>query len=298
METANLGTERINEATKNIDLCTTIEMVQLMNEQDITVPYAVKEQLPQIANAVDVIHSALKNGGRMVYIGAGTSGRLGVLDASECPPTFGTPPEMVQGYIAGGDIALRNAVEGCEDNEEEGKKLIEEINISEKDVVIGITASGSAPFVLSAVKTAKERGAKTIGIVTNKSTKLENLADICIAPVVGAETIVGSTRLKSGTAQKLVLNMLTTCTMVKLGKVYGNLMVDLKPGNNKLIDRAQRIICEVTNVDMQIAKQKLNEANNSTKLAIMMIESGLDATKAKKLLDENDGVLRKALQNV
>lgn len=290
-----LGTEKQNEATKDIDLCSTLEMVTLMNHQDMQVPRAVEAQLPQIAMAVDLLHGALSRGGRMIYVGAGTSGRLGVLDASECPPTFSTPPEMVQGFIAGGDRALRNAVEGCEDSREQGVQTIQQAGVSGKDVVVGITASGSAMYVLAALEEARCRGAKTIGVVTNPGTPLADLCDVCIAPDVGPEVITGSTRLKSGTAQKLVLNMLTTCTMIKLGKVYGNLMVDLSPGNRKLYDRAQRIISRVTGADEEQALQALQEADNSTKLAIMMLKSKLPKAQAEQRLAEHGGILRRAL---
>ncbi len=292
---STLGTEKQNDATKEIDLCSTLEMVTLMNGQDMEVPKAVESQLLQIAQAVDLLYHALKKGGRMIYVGAGTSGRLGVLDASECPPTFSTPPEMVQGYIAGGDRALRNAVEGCEDSREEGEQVIRQAGVSSRDVVIGITASGSAAYVLAAVEEARRRNAKTIGVVTNTGTPLAALCDVCIAPDVGPEVIAGSTRLKSGTAQKLVLNMLTTCTMIKLGKVYGNLMVDLNPGNQKLQDRARRMICKVTGVDEGQAAEALQQAGNSTKLAIMMLKSGLSRSQAEQTLANADGVLRQAL---
>lgn len=295
---SKLGTEKRNEATRDIDLCTTLEMVTLMNQQDMEVPKAVASQLPQIAQAVDILHEALRNGGRMIYVGAGTSGRLGVLDASECPPTFSTPPEMVQGFIAGGDQALRNAVEGCEDSREQGVETVQKAAVCEKDVVVGITASGSASYVLAALEEARSRGAKTIGVVTNRGTRLQALCDVCIAPDVGPEVITGSTRLKSGTAQKLVLNMLTTCTMVKLGKVYGNLMVDLNPSNRKLYDRAQRIIREVTGVSEEQAARALKEADNNTKLAIMMLESGLPREEAQQKLAQHGGVLRRALTDI
>ena len=293
-----LSTEKVNDATKDIDLCSTLEMVTLMNQQDMTVPLAVQTQLPQIARAVDMLHAALRAGGRMIYVGAGTSGRLGVLDASECPPTFSTPPEMVQGFIAGGDTALRNAVEGCEDSAQLGIETVRGANVSERDVVIGITASGSAAYVQAALQEARRRGAGTIGVVTNAGTPLVQMCDVCIEPDVGPEVITGSTRLKSGTAQKLVLNMLTTCTMIKLGKVYGNLMVDLHPSNRKLHDRARRIICAVTGVDEAAAAQALQDAGDSTKLAIMMLKSGLAREQAEQLLAQNDGVLRRALEAV
>ncbi|MFD0617863.1 N-acetylmuramic acid 6-phosphate etherase [Paenibacillus sp. GCM10027629] len=292
---ARLTTEAINETTRIIDECSTEEMVRLMNEQDATVPGAVAAEIPQIARAVDILHHVLKNGGRMFYVGAGSSGRLGVLDASECPPTFGINPMIVQGHIAGGDGALRTAVEGCEDNAEEGIALIERCGVTDKDVVIGITASGSAQFVIAGLTKAKEIGAATIGVVNNKNSKLEPVCDVCIAPVVGPEVIMGSTRLKAGTAQKLVLNMLTTCTMVKLGKTYNNLMVDLKASNKKLRDRSVRIIRSATGVDAGTAAAYLESASMSCKLAIMMIKTGLDAKEAEHVLEQFDGSLKKAI---
>ncbi|WP_018756913.1 N-acetylmuramic acid 6-phosphate etherase [Paenibacillus terrigena] len=294
---ARLTTEAINETTRIIDECSTEEMVRLMNEQDATVPGAVAAEIPQIARAVDILHHALKNGGRMFYVGAGSSGRLGVLDASECPPTFGINPMIVQGHIAGGDGALRTAVEGCEDNAEEGIALIERCGVTDKDVVIGITASGSAQFVIAGLTKAKEIGAATIGVVNNKNSRLEPVCDVCIAPVVGPEVIMGSTRLKAGTAQKLVLNMLTTCTMVKLGKTYNNLMVDLKASNKKLRDRSVRIIRSATGVDAGTAAVYLESASMSCKLAIMMIKTGLDAKEAEQVLEQFDGSLKKAISS-
>lgn len=295
---AGLTTEAINQETFMIDECTTEQMVQLMNKQDALVPAAVAKEIPSIAKAVDILHHRLSNGGRMFYIGAGTSGRLGVLDASECPPTFGTDHSLVQGYIAGGDYALRNAVEGCEDDEEEGISLIHSIGVTEKDAVVGISASGSARFVISALMKAKELGAATIGVCNNKDSRLEPVVDVCISPVVGAEVIGGSTRLKAGTAQKLVLNMLTTCTMVKLGKTYNNLMVDLKASNIKLVDRSIRIIMQTTGVDTSTAQATLELASMNCKLAIMMIKTGLDAQAAEKVLARHQGRLKQAIQSL
>ncbi|MGZ9583304.1 N-acetylmuramic acid 6-phosphate etherase [Paenibacillus marinisediminis] len=294
---AGLTTEEINEKTFMIDECTTEQMLLLMNEQDAKVPTAVAAVIPQIAKAVDLLHHALKNGGRMFYIGAGSSGRIGVLDASECPPTFGTDPLLVQGHIAGGDIALRTAVEGFEDNAKEGIALIERCGVTSKDVVIGITASGSAQFVIAGLQKAKSLGAATIGVVNNNNSKLEHAADVCIAPVVGPEVIMGSTRLKAGTAQKLVLNMLTTCTMVKLGKTYNNLMVDLKASNYKLHDRSVRIIQSATGVDAATAAEYLENASMNCKLAIMMIKTGLDAAASEQMLESSDGSLKRAIHH-
>jgi N-acetylmuramic acid 6-phosphate etherase len=293
---SGLTTEEINEKTLMIDECTTEQMLLLMNEQDAKVPGAVAAEIPQITKAVDILHHVLKNGGRMFYVGAGSSGRLGVLDASECPPTFGIDPMFVQGHIAGGDGALRLAVEGFEDNAEEGIALIERCGVTDKDAVIGITASGSAQFVIAGLKKAREIGAATIGVVNNKNSKLEPVCDVCIAPVVGPEAIMGSTRLKAGTAQKLVLNMLTTCTMVKLGKTFNNLMVDLKASNIKLYDRSVRIIKAATGVDDDTAIPYLEMASMNCKLAIMMIKTGLDAVEAEQALDQCDGHLKRALR--
>ena len=295
---AGLTTEAVNPDTLMIDECTTEEMIQLMNQQDALVPRAIAEEIPQIAKAVDILHHRLSNGGRMFYIGAGSSGRLGVLDASECPPTFGTDPSLVQGYIAGGDIALRTAVEGCEDDMDEGIALIESIGVTNKDVLIGISASGSANYVIAALAKAKELGAATIGVCNNRGSKFEPIVDVCITPVVGPEVISGSTRLKAGTAQKLVLNMLTTCTMVKLGKTYNNLMVDLKASNFKLVDRSIRIIMNTPGVDTSTAAETLEKASMNCKLAIMMIKSGLDAKEAEQVLNANGGRLKQAIASL
>ncbi|MCR2805156.1 N-acetylmuramic acid 6-phosphate etherase [Paenibacillus soyae] len=293
---ARLTTEGINAGSAMIDELTTEQMLTLINQEDATVPAAVAAELPAIAEAVEALYRTLSGGGRMYYIGAGTSGRLGVLDASECPPTFGTDPLLIQGHIAGGDVALRVAVEGCEDDGEEGIALMERIGVTAKDAVIGISASGSAAFVIEGLRRARELGATTICVVNNKSTKLEEVSDITIAPVVGPEVIAGSTRLKAGTAQKLVLNMLSTGTMVKLGKTYNNLMVDMKASNKKLYDRALRMIRTTTGVDHQTAKDILEKASLDCKLAIMMIKSGLDAEAAAKVLRECGGSLKRAIR--
>lgn len=293
---ASLTTEGINPDTGMIDECTTEQMLVLLNREDSKVPAAVAAEIPHITRAVEALHNALLNGGRMFYIGAGTSGRLGVLDASECPPTFGIDPLIVQGHIAGGDIALRTAVEGCEDDGEEGRALIDRIGVTDKDVVVGISASGSAEFVIQGLRRASELGAVTVGVVNNKNTRLESACDICIAPVVGPEVIAGSTRLKAGTAQKLVLNMLTTSTMVKLNKTYNNLMVDLKASNKKLFDRSLRIIKTATGVDNATAEETLKQASMDCKLAIMMIKSGLEAAEAERVLNECSGNLKEAIR--
>ncbi len=294
---AGLATEMVNPETQNIDRCSTLEMVELVNRQDALVAGAVAAQKAEIAQAVDLISGCLARGGRLIYLGAGTSGRLGVLDASECLPTFGVDPEMVQGHIAWGDIALRHPVEGCEDDEEAGIRLVDQLEVGPDDAVVGITASGRTPYVLAGLRRARERGGVPIGLCTNPHSRLEEVCQVTIAPLVGPEAISGSTRMKSGTAQKMVLNMLSTCAMVKLGKVYGNLMVDLRASNHKLVDRAQRLIIHATGVDRDRAKALLEEAGGHVKLAILLEKSGLEAAKAKALLDRHGGHLAQAIEN-
>jgi len=293
-----LTTEGVNPNTVTIDECSTEEILRMINKEDQKVALAVEEEIPQISKAVDLLYPALKNGGKMFYVGAGTSGRLGVLDASECPPTYGTEPEMVQGFIAGGDVALRSAVEGCEDDAEAGMELILQCGVTDRDVVIGITASGSAAYVIGALQKARELGAKTIGVTNNRANDFDKYCDICIAPLCGPEVISGSTRMKAGTSQKLVLNMLTTSVMVKLGKVYGNRMVDLRASNKKLHSRSVRMICEITGVDESTAVTWLEKSGKSAKLAILCILSGCEVEEAKALLDQNNGYLKSALKSV
>lgn len=293
---AGLTTEGVNPDTLMIDECTTEEMLRLLNREDSKVPAAVAAVIPEIGQAVDILYDRLKNGGRMFYIGAGTSGRLGVLDASECPPTFGVDPTLVQGHIAGGDIALRVAVEGCEDDEAEGIALIEQCGVTGKDAVVGISASGSAAFVIAALRKAAETGAATLGVVNNKSSKLAEVCDVCIAPIVGPEVIMGSTRLKAGTATKLVLNMLTTCVMVKLGKTYDNLMVDLKASNVKLYDRSMRMIRKVTGASEEAAAEYLDKADRNCKLAIFMYKTRLGKEEAIKALQLSNDNLKAAIR--
>lgn len=293
----NLATESVNEQTRHIDVLSTQEMVALINAQDALVALAVQKENAHIAQAVDLIVAGLERGGRLIYLGAGTSGRLGVLDASECPPTFGVDAGMVQGFIAGGDTALRSAVEGAEDDEAAGETLVDRLKAGENDVICGITASGSAPYVLAAMRRAGARGAKTIGLCTNAGSKLEKVCDVTIAPVVGAEVISGSTRMKSGTAQKMVLNMLSTCAMIRLGKVYGNLMVDLRASNKKLVNRAKRLIMHATDADEAQAARVLEQAEGHVKLAILIRESGLPAQDARALLEAHGGRLRAAIED-
>jgi N-acetylmuramic acid 6-phosphate etherase len=295
MDLDKLITEGRNPDTLDIDRLSTEDMLKKINNEDKKVPIAVEKEIPNIAKAVDVIAEKLKQGGRLIYIGAGTSGRLGILDASECPPTFGVDPEMVQGIIAGGDVAIRRSVEDAEDKEDLGKEDLKKKNLSSKDVVVGIAASGRTPYVLGALRYAKEVGAHTVGISCNPDSEMKKIVDIMIAPVVGPEVIMGSTRMKAGTAQKLVLNMLSTGAMIKLGKVYSNLMVDVKATNEKLINRAKRIVKLATDADEKVIEKILKETNYNVKLTILMILTGLNQNKAKELLDRSNGYIAKAL---
>ncbi|WP_234120895.1 N-acetylmuramic acid 6-phosphate etherase [Clostridium hydrogenum] len=292
----SLITEQVNENTKNIDTMSTVEILNSINNEDIKVAYVVREEIQSIAKAVDVVSEKLKNNGRLFYVGAGTSGRLGILDASECPPTYSTDPEIVQGIIAGGSKAIFASIEGAEDDEEKGRSIIKEKGMNSKDVLIGITASGRTPFVIGAMKEAKKNGIATIGISNNKNSLINEEVDIKINPVVGPEVIMGSTRMKAGTSQKLVLNMITTAAMIKLGKVYGNLMVDLQLSNKKLLDRAVRIIQYATNVQKEKAKEYLEKSEFNPKVAIVMLKAGVDKDKAQKLLEEENGFVTKAIE--
>lgn len=290
-----LITEQRNPASMNIDRLSALGIVQLINNEDKKIALAVEKCLPQIAQAVEKIVAAFQAGGRLVYIGAGTSGRLGVLDASECPPTFGVPPEMVVGIIAGGERALRHPIEGAEDNQEQGKQDLQSIDFSAKDVLVGIAASGRTPYVIGALAYAKSLGATTVSLASNPNSAMAQLADIAIETIVGAEVLTGSSRMKSGTAQKLVLNMLTTASMILLGKCYQNLMVDVQASNEKLKARAIRIVTEATECSREIAENTLKIADNNAKLAIMMILGDLDKQSAIKILAENQGRLQQAL---
>lgn len=290
-----LTTEAINPAHAQLDELPTLELVKAINAEDHTVADAVAAALPQIAEAVEKIAHAFRQGGRLIYIGAGTSGRLGALDASECPPTFGVAPEMVQPVIAGGPAALLRSIEGAEDSAENGAAEMETHAVTDRDVVCGLSASGRTPFVLGALTKARELGAATVGIACNRPSEMESLVDVMIAVITGPEIISGSTRLKAGTAQKMVLNMLSTASMVRLGKVYGNLMVDVRPLSQKLVERAQRIIRVVTGVDAATAQQLFTESGGRPKLAIVMQKRGCNAAAAEQLLARNDGLVRAAL---
>ncbi|MDG6279674.1 N-acetylmuramic acid 6-phosphate etherase [Glaesserella parasuis] len=284
-----LITEQRNPNSMQIDTLSAYEIVQIINNEDKQVPLAIEKVLPQIAQAVEKIVEAFQQGGRLVYIGAGTSGRLGVLDASECPPTFGVSPEMVKGIIAGGERALRHPIEGAEDNKEAGKQDLQAVEFSPKDVLVGIAASGRTPYVLGALAYAKELGATTVSIASNPNSAMSQIADIVIDTVVGAEVLTGSSRMKSGTAQKLVLNMLTTASMILIGKCYQNLMVDVQASNQKLVARAIRIVMQATECSREIAETTLVLAENNAKLAIMMILADLDKDGAEQLLSQQQG---------
>lgn len=289
------STEKRNSRSMDIDLYNSLEIVSIINEEDKLVAAAVKEELPQIALAVDKIVEVIQKQGRLIYLGAGTSGRLGVLDASECPPTYGTEPELVQGIIAGGNYALTNSVENVEDSTEQVIQDLQEIQFGKQDILVGIAASGRTPYVLAGLKYAKEIGASTVAVVTNKNTPVGAEAEVEIAVEVGPEVITGSTRMKSGTAQKMVLNMLSTAAMVRLGKVYGNLMVDVKTANKKLYARAERILMQATSIDETEAKHLLSQCDYHVKTAIVMALKKCDASEARERLDGAKGYIREAL---
>ncbi|CZT60258.1 N-acetylmuramic acid 6-phosphate etherase [Clostridioides difficile P33] len=281
-----------------IDKEDTLGIIELINNEDKTVAYAVEEQKESIAKAVNIIVDRMKQGGRLFYIGAGTSGRIGILDATECPPTYGVDFELVQAIIAGGNQAIFKAIEGAEDDKELGKQDIIDRGVTSKDVICGIAASGRTPYVIGAMEYAKELGCAVLSITMNPNSEMSKKADLPINIIVGAEVIMGSTRMKSGTAQKMVCNMLTTASMVKMGKVYSNLMVDVKTSNEKLVERAKRIIMIATNVKYDVAEKFLEEADNSVKLAIFMIKSGLDKDSAKSILDRQEGYISEALKSI
>jgi len=296
-ELSKLTTEQRNPRSMNIDIAPTREILRIINEEDKTVPFAVEKELPYIEQAVEIIVHALKNGGRLLYFGAGTSGRLGVIDAAECPPTFGTDPEMIKGFIAGGEAAMFVAQEGAEDYEENGARDVLKAGVTRKDVVCGIAASRRTPYVVGAVKKAKELGAATLFVTTNPRKDFDiKEVDVAICPYVGPEVIMGSTRMKSGTAQKLVLNMFTTATMVRLGKVYENMMIDLQMTNQKLVERSKRIVMTITGVSYGEAEKYLNLAGGHVKTALVMILADCDLNEAKKRLQKADGFVRNAIK--
>lgn len=296
-EISSLDTEQQNPESVNIDKETTIGILKIINNQDKLVPLAVEKELPFIEKAVDLIVEAFKSGGRLIYFGAGTSGRLGIVDASECPPTFGTNPELVQGFIAGGNNAIFKAVEGAEDSKELGAQDVCIAKVTSKDVICGIAASKRTPYVIGAVKKAKSLGAKTLFITCSKRENFDfPEVDISICPYVGPEVIMGSTRMKSGTAQKLVLNMLTTASMVKLGKTYENMMIDLQQTNKKLIERSKRIIMNITNVDYDTASEYLKLSNGHVKSAIVMLKTNCTLDQVQIFLTKTNGFVRTAIE--
>jgi len=288
-------TEQRNSSSKNLDDMSAIEILRLMNVEDCKVAPAVGRELSAIARAVDGIVTRMKNGGRLIYVGAGTSGRIGVLDASECPPTFGTSPELVRALIAGGERAVTEPVEGAEDNKENARQDLKRIRVAKNDSVVGIAASGTTPYVLAAVAYAKQHGALTIGVTANRKSPLARAANIAITPDVGPEVLTGSTRLKAGTAQKLVLNMLSTATMVRLGHAYENLMIDLTKTNRKLRDRAKRILVEATGKSMSEAEHALRQSKHNLRVALIMLKRRISAERAQKILEAAGGDLRRAL---
>lgn len=285
-------TELVNDLSNNLDRLPTHEMLAIINQEDAKAVAAVHAVLPQIAAAVDRIADAFRSGGRLVYVGAGTSGRLGVLDASECLPTFGVSPEMVFGIIAGGERALTRAIEGAEDDDSAGAQAIRNADIQSNDVVVGISASGGAPFVLAAIAEAKARGATTVGIANSQNAPLCAESDIPIEAVVGPEVLQGSTRMKSGTAQKLILNMLSTGAMVRIGKTYGNRMVDVQCSNAKLVKRAERLVADIGNItDIKQVQRLLDTAGGSVKTAIVMARRNVNRSEAEALLNAANGFL-------
>lgn len=295
MNITKLNTERQNPKTMNIDLMSTEEIITVINQEDTLVPNVLARQVPNISEVVDKIVAAFKQGGRLIYVGAGTSGRLGIIDASECPPTYGTDPGMVVGIIAGGKEAMTEAIEGVEDDKQQGQTDMEEISLTAKDIVVGIAASGRTPYTIGALEYAKQLGAVTVSVVCSKDSEMEKVSDYTIAAVVGPEVITGSTRMKAGTAQKLILNMLSTASMIKMGKVYGNLMVDVQMTNEKLHNRAVNIVKMATGASDEEAQAAIKEQNYHTKAAILQIITGLKGIEAKELLDKHDGYLREAI---
>ncbi|HWL26599.1 MAG TPA: N-acetylmuramic acid 6-phosphate etherase [Ureibacillus sp.] len=298
MELSNLTTEKRNPASMNLDQMTTMEILQTINNEDKTVAFAVEKILLQVQIVIDRVVEAIKNNGRLFYIGSGTSGRLGMLDASECPPTFMTPPHLVQTVMAGGNEAYFQAVEKAEDNEEQGEIDLISRNITKNDIVIGITASGRTPYPIGAIKYAKSIGAFTVGLTSNANSLINKYTDVALEVVVGPEVLTGSTRMKAATAHKMILNMISTSTMVKLGKVYQNLMVDVHATNYKLMERAKSIIMDITNVPYEHAETILSKTNYEIKPAIVMIQAMVDEQEALKALTKAQGDVGKAISEL
>lgn len=295
IDLSNLVTESRNHHSEHIDTLSTLEMLKVINNEDKKVPFAVEATLPHIAQLVDKVVTAFSQGGRLIYCGAGTSGRLGILDASECPPTYGTPHDMVIGLIAGGHKAILQAVENAEDNVQLGAEDLRQLNFNAKDVLVGIAASGRTPYVIGALEYARSLGAVTGAISCNPDSPIAQRADIAITPIVGPEVVTGSSRMKAGTAQKLVLNMITTGAMIKMGKVFGNLMVDVEATNAKLIERQIRIVMQATECERATAEHALSQCQRHCKTAILMILAGVNAQQATQLLAQNKGFIRQAL---
>lgn len=295
IDLTSMITESRNPASADIDSLPTLDMLRVINREDQTVALAVEKTLPQVAQLVDTVAQAFRLGGRLIYMGAGTSGRLGILDASECPPTFGTPAEQVVGLIAGGHKAILKAVENAEDNRELAVSDLNALNFSEKDVLVGIAASGRTPYVLGGMEYALSLGATVAAVSCNPDSEMSRLAGIAITPVVGPEVITGSSRMKAGTAQKLILNMITTGAMIRSGKVYGNLMADVEATNAKLVERQKRIVMAATECDRATAEQALTACDGHCKTAIVMILAQLSAGDAKALLAQHQGFIRDAL---
>jgi N-acetylmuramic acid 6-phosphate etherase len=293
-----LVTEGINPDTTNIDAVSTIDMLRMINDEDKKIALAVEKELPSISEAVDEISRAFKTGGRLIYAGAGTSGRLGILDSSECPPTYGVDENLVIGLIAGGQEAIFRAKEGAEDNKELCIEDLKAINFNKNDVFVGIAASGRTPYVIGGLEYANNIGAVTVGVTCNPESEISKIAKISIAPVVGPEVVSGSTRMKAGTAQKMVLNMLSTGAMIKFGKVYKNLMVDVKATNEKLVERSKRLVAEATGASREEVEKALEETDYSVKLSILMIKSSLSRDEATRLLEEHDGYIANALKSI
>ncbi len=298
IDLGSLTTEKRNQNTLNIDKLSTRKMVEVINQEDKKVAVAVEKVLDQIALAVDIISDAFENGGRLIYIGAGTSGRLGILDASECPPTYGVSYDLVVGLIAGGKEAIIKAKEGAEDSKSLAVEELDEINFSKQDVLVGIAASGRTPYVVGGLEYANSLGAQTISVSCSDNSVIAEVADVGIKVIVGPEVLTGSTRMKAGTAQKMVLNMLTTGAMIKIGKVYSNLMVDVKASNKKLVERAKRIVIEATGVSREEAIDKLELTDYDVKLAILLIKTGLSKEEVSKLLANNNGHISKVLEEI
>jgi len=295
-ELGELVSENQNPDTLDIDLLSTLDIVKKLNQQDHLVSQAINKILPEIAQAVDCIVTAFKQGGRLIYLGAGTSGRLGILDAVECVPTFGIDDDMVVGVIAGGEPAMFKAQEGCEDSQSAGVEDLKAINFSNKDLLVGIAASGRTPYVIGGLKYAKQIGATRVAISCNPKAEIAQYADVALLAIVGAEALSGSTRMKSGSAQKMLLNILSTASMIRIGKSYQNLMVDVKASNQKLYARGVRMVMQITGVEQQKAEQALDSADKQVKIAVLMLLADVDCDTAIKLLERADGFLRKALE--